>query len=75
MFSCLFVILPGLQVELFLDQSEYVPDITAVAGMVLSLTSAGQFAFPQFHGIQVKPHTSTAISLEMVCIVTSPYYA
>ena len=58
--------LPGLTLELYLEQNEYLPELTESAGIRMSITPQSIMPFPQDDSTLVSPGEVTFIGLTMV---------
>ncbi|XP_038073614.1 degenerin unc-8-like [Patiria miniata] len=58
----------GLTMELFLEQDEYMPEITEAAGFRLVVHDRDVMPFPEDDGISVAPGSKTAINVRVVTI-------
>lgn len=57
----------GLQLDIFLEQHEYIPELSAEAGIKVVVIDHKQHPFPFHEGVAVSPGTSTSIALRKVC--------
>ncbi len=57
---------PGLTLELYLEEDEYLPELTESAGFRLSATPQNTMPFPQDDSVLVSPGELTFISVTMV---------
>ena len=51
---------------MFVEQSEYVPDLSEAAGLKVLITPQGHVPFPEDEGFFVTPGRSTAFGLRKV---------
>ena len=56
----------GLQVELFLEQEEYIAELTEGAGMRVTIHANDRMPFPEDDGLLVAPGTQTHMALRVV---------
>ena len=61
----IFIIL-GLQLELFIEQDEYVPELTEVAGVIVAIHDQEVMPFPEDDGILIPPDMSSNIAITEV---------
>ena len=64
-----FVLSSGLNVELNIEQDEYLDSFTPEAGVRVDITNQGQMPFPLERGLSLAPGFSTAIGLRKVSTV------
>lgn len=57
---------PGLSLELFVQQDEYVEGMTEVAGFRVSVHHPSIMPFPEYNGLLVSPGFATDIGLRVV---------
>ncbi|XP_070566572.1 amiloride-sensitive sodium channel subunit beta-like [Ptychodera flava] len=62
----------GLTLELFVDQDDYIPDITETAGIRVAIDPQDMVPFPEDNGISVSPGFSTEIGLRLIQIERQP---
>ncbi|XP_070566560.1 amiloride-sensitive sodium channel subunit beta-like [Ptychodera flava] len=62
----------GLTLELYINQNNYVPDITETAGIRVAVDPQQIVPFPEDNGISVSPGYSTEIGLRLVKIERQP---
>ena len=55
--------------EIFLDQAQYVTDLTEGAGIRLIVHGRSSFPFPEVFGINVSPGKLTALSVLRVGVI------
>ena len=60
------IILTGLTLELYLEQNEYLPELTESAGIRVSITPQSVMPFPQDDAVLVAPGELTFIGLTLV---------
>ena len=63
------ITLTGLSMEIFLDQAQYVTDLTEGAGIRLVVHGRSSFPFPEVFGINVSPGKLTALSVLRVGVI------
>ncbi|XP_022106897.1 degenerin mec-10-like [Acanthaster planci] len=65
----------GLTLELFLEQEEFMPEITEAAGFRLVVHDRDTMPFPEDDGISISPGSKTAITARVVTIerLGNPY--
>lgn len=61
-----FVLSSGLNVELNIEQDEYLDSFTPEAGVRVDITNQGQMPFPLERGLSLAPGFATAIGLRKV---------
>ena len=64
-----FVLSSGLNLELNIEQDEYLDSFTPEAGVRVDITNQGQMPFPLERGLSLAPGFSTAIGLRKVSTV------
>ncbi|XP_070566547.1 amiloride-sensitive sodium channel subunit beta-2-like [Ptychodera flava] len=62
----------GLTLELFVNQDNYIPDITETSGIRVAIHPHRVVPFPEDNGISLSPGYSTEIGLRMVNIERQP---
>ena len=61
-----FVLSSGLNLELNIEQDEYLDSFTPEAGVRVDITNQGQMPFPLERGLSLAPGFATAIGLRKV---------
>ena len=61
-----FAVFPGLAMELYIEQDEYIPSLTDGAGIKLLIHDRDKIPFPRKTGVLLTPHTITSISIRKV---------
>lgn len=61
-----FVLSSGLNVELNIEQDQYLDSFTPEAGVRVDITNQGQMPFPLERGLSLAPGFATAIGLRKV---------
>lgn len=66
-FFCFFVQLPaGLKLKLFIEQSQYIAELSHTAGARVVIHDQGQMPFPDNEGNDVLPSRSTSFAIRKV---------
>ena len=60
----------GLKLNLFVEQSQYIPELAHSAGARLVIHDQGQMPFPDNEGLSVLPSRSTSFGIRRVNVVT-----
>lgn len=60
------ILFPGLKLELYLEQNEYIPGLTVAAGIRVVIHDQSYYPFPEDKGFSVSPGKLTFIGLEKV---------
>ena len=58
----------GLSLELFVEQNEYINDLTQEAGMHVVVHDNGEMPFPQDQGLNIAPQFLTSVGVRRVSI-------
>lgn len=56
----------GLMLELYLEQDEYIPELTEAAGVLVTIHDQDVMPFPEDDGILVAPDAQTNIAITLV---------
>ncbi|PIK51832.1 putative degenerin deg-1-like [Apostichopus japonicus] len=62
----------GLTMEIYLEQTEYIPAIQQAAGLRLSIHDQKTMPFPEDNGISVSPGTETSVGVRAVQLTRLP---
>ena len=62
----MFCCVSGLELDLFINQKEYVSIMSQEAGVKVLLTDQGKIPFPATHGFTVSPGLSTSVGVRKV---------
>ena len=60
------MLISGLDLELFIEQGEYIPEISEVAGVVVTVHDPHMFPFPEIEGFLVPPGQMTYVGISKV---------
>lgn len=60
---------PGLTIDINIEQSQYVPELSDEAGANIIIHNANQMPFPHDEGITVPPGFSTSIAIRKVRMI------
>ena len=58
----------GLSVELFVEQEEYIRELSNAAGIRILVHNDTRMPFPEDEGFSVAPGVKTSIGIKLVCI-------
>ena len=57
----------GLTLELYLEQHEYIPELTETSGYNVAIHNQDSMAYPEDHSVLVAPGVKTHISITKAC--------
>ena len=60
------VLLLGLELQLYIDQANYIPGVSDAAGIRIIVHNQTYMPFPEDDGISIMPGTRTSIALQQV---------
>ncbi|XP_074650199.1 epithelial sodium channel subunit beta-like [Tubulanus polymorphus] len=70
--SCFYAGEKCLQLQLDIEPFEYIPDITDIAGVRVSINEPGYMPFPEDYGYYAAPGALTSISVKRVEVIRLP---
>ena len=56
----------GLMLELFIEQDEYIPELTESAGVVVTVHDQDVMPFPEDDGVVIAPDVQTNVAMVVV---------
>ena len=59
----------GLSLELYVEQGEYIPELTEGAGFIITNQEQHVMPFPQDEGVPISPGELTYMSLTLVSLI------
>ena len=62
----MFFATEGLTLELFIEEAEYIPELTEVPGIRLAVHDQQTMPFPEDDGLLIAPHRHTMLAIQKV---------